>query len=292
MIICLLNSPIVSSCFFPLSYQKKKRVKQLAQIFRRLLFVSRSEAKPIVHSLSKAKLMGTACSCSPDAVSPDKMLAPNIPQNDPNENSSAEVASNEAPQGQRHLSLSPAASGITPISMAGFRETKNNGARVGKGQGAAGLEPQTNTSIVSSNSRARSLSAFRAHRPASLPAADGGVYEVPDGTNPFLPTATSARAAQFESHPIVAAPILLRIDGLGPSDDVPTDHYDEHMRLRPLDPSQYVLFHIPHATYTTAESLGSQPNVHSAAMSFTALSMEATFSLRLEQMRSDLGISD
>ena len=134
--------------------------------------------------------------------------------------------------------------------------------------------------------RSSTHSAFRAHRPASLPAADGGVYEVPDGTNPFLPTATSARAAQFESHPIVAAPILLRIDGLGPSDDVPTDHYDEHMRLRPLDPSQYVLFHIPHATYT---NLTPQPYSFTETTSFTPFTMDGTFFSRLEQMRSDLG---
>ena len=153
-------------------------------------------------------------------------------------------------------------------------------------------DPQA--SIFVSNSQTRSSrssthSAFRAHRPASLPAADGGVYEVPDGTNPFLPTATSARAAQFESHPIVAAPILLRIDGLGPSDDVPTDHYDEHMRLRPLDPSQYVLFHIPHATYTTAESLRSLHSVNSAVsqLQFTPFNMADTFLSRLSQMRTE-----
>ena len=137
-------------------------------------------------------------------------------------------------------------------------------------------DPQA--SIFVSNSQTRSSRssthrAFRAHRPASLPAADGGVYEVPDRTNPFLPTATSARAAQFESHPIVVAPILLRIDGLGPSDDVPTDHYDEHMRLRPLDPSQYVLFHIPHATYT---NLTSQPYSFTETTSFTPFTMDGT----------------
>ena len=171
------------------------------------------------------------------------------------------------------------------MSMVTFLEGPHRGESVIPAD-ARGASMTMLTQSQPGSSRSSTHSAFRAHRPASLPAADGGVYEVPYGTNPFLPTATSARPAQFESHPIVAAPILLRIDGLGPSDDVPTDHYDEHMRLRPLDPSQYVLFHIPHATYT---NLTPQPYSFTETTSFTPFTMDGTFFSRLEQMRSDLG---
>ncbi len=134
-------------------------------------------------------------------------------------------------------------------------------------------------------------SAFRAPRPAQLPAADDGTYAVPAESNPFLPppaaAAGAAAAGQFDSAPIVAAPILLRIDGLGPSDDVPTDHYDEHMRLRPLDPNQYVLFHIPHATYSTRSPQLLACNKKTSDLKFRPLSMEHSFAAMLAQMRSE-----
>ena len=71
----------------------------------------------------------------------------------------------------------------------------------------------------------------------------------------FLERARSQTSRDFgEAEPIIAAPIMIRIDGDGDDVDEP---FDEKGRLRPFDYEHFALVHIPSAVYPTSAAVSS-----------------------------------
>ena len=118
----------------------------------------------------------------------------------------------------------------------------------------------------------------RCLRPATLPGPDGDNVPVPD----------SYSAIQFNdsgSMPVIAAPMLVRIDG---GDSSLSSGTDSCGRIRPLDLTKYALVHIPNAVYPPSSrqqseygvggssqqtSYASRPSIPSAHETFVPLSM-------------------
>ena len=84
----------------------------------------------------------------------------------------------------------------------------------------------------------------RAPRPAFLPGAGGVDVAVPQDRNPFLLPGSEASGML----PMIAAPILVRIDGGNPDSSL-SGGLDSAGRLVPLDRTKFALFHIPSAIY-------------------------------------------
>ena len=119
------------------------------------------------------------------------------------------------------------------------------------------LGSATSSSATTNSSRLFDSSgqhhSVRAPRPAFLPDKDGMDVPIPQFSNPFLlPGATSGPG---DSCPMIAAPVLIRIDG-GDPDSSLSDGLDEIGRLRPLDTTKFALFHIPSAVYPSSSNCG------------------------------------
>ena len=76
-------------------------------------------------------------------------------------------------------------------------------------------------------------------RPTSLPGPNGENVAVPEDYTPVVDDGSN-------SMPIIASPLVVRIDG---GDSSLSSGMDESGRLRPLDKRKYALVHIPNAMY-------------------------------------------
>ena len=100
----------------------------------------------------------------------------------------------------------------------------------------------------------------RAPRPLFLPGAGGVDVSVPQSFNPYVLPGAETNGLL----PMIAAPILVRIDGGDPESSL-SGGLDGLGRLRPLDRKKFALFHIPSAVYPAAAHLKVRQQVPTSA---------------------------
>ena len=115
-------------------------------------------------------------------------------------------------------------------------------ARAAKSSSTLRDEDPLQTSAISDTSNQHF--SVRAPRPIFLPGANGVDFEIPQTRNPFL----RPGAEESGNLPMIAAPILVRIDGGNPDSSL-SGGLDSCGRLVPLDRTKFALFHIPSAVY-------------------------------------------